>query len=269
MRRYFGGLILLSTTMWGQAAKPGGPIQQLAGAAGNKGEVKAGKVQAGAGAPAALVQRALAGSGLPKGIEPKDVPGMRLALEKLEIPACASLVGGPYRALVETRVLTSHYFESATDATISAEEVAPGRNQAIFAVSDPDLRRVFLFPAFKKPNYVLVRLLSGGAARRDFIRDFERAHEFVQGSVTVEILQALILIHEQMHLNLTALEDSACFPATMFNTQSVARVCFPEITKAPSAPVVAKALPHAAKGCTHCHGKDKKYVVAYNSRPSK
>ena len=194
MRRCFGVLLLLSTATWGQAAKTGGPIQQPAGAAG-KGMVKTGAVRAGASPPAALVQRALAGRGkLLKGIEPKDVPGMRLALEKLKIPACASLVGGLYREVVETRVLTSHYFEPITDATISAEEVAPGRNQIIFAVSYPDLRHVLLFPAFKKPNYVLVKLLSGGAARLDFIRDFERGHGFVQGSVSVEILQALILI---------------------------------------------------------------------------
>jgi hypothetical protein len=50
--------------------------------------------------------------------------GMRLALERLKIPRCASVIGGPYADDVKTRILNTLYFEPFREAGLLAIELA-------------------------------------------------------------------------------------------------------------------------------------------------
>jgi hypothetical protein len=163
----------------------------------------------------------------------EQVRGMTEALKMLRRPGCATVVGGSKAAYVRVRLVTAEYYTFAA-IKISAEEHLGGDIQTAFAVSYVEARRVLLFPAFQTPERVLMRQYAGGTLRIDAIPKFERSHGFKPGSMSPKMLQALVLLHEHMHLNGTAIdEDYRCVMLSMLNTRRVAEACAPDIIDTP------------------------------------
>jgi hypothetical protein len=159
-------------------------------------------------------------------------------------------VGGKFQKYAQTRATTTDYYLLAS--IITAEEGPCGNSQVVYALANVDYRRVLVFAAWLDPHRVLTKKRSGGAIRLDTIEAFERTHGFRAHTVTVEIMQALIALHEQAHLNGTAVEDLECGGASMLNTRLVAEACFPEIMNEPPTILVVFKL-HAPRECPACH----------------
>jgi len=204
-----------------------------------------------------FVERLLGPDGQPViMVDPEKVPGIRLATERLAEMACSAAIGGLQRQYVQGRLLTPAYDKLLE--TVPSAEKFNGRVQVVYAVSNVSLRRVLLFPAFFFPKKVLMLVapFSTRKEQMDSIQAFEKAHGFKVGSVTTEILQALILLHEHSHLNGAAVitDDRWCV-LSMVNTRWVAERCFPEIIDRSVAPVpqAVTALAHRGKSCNGCH----------------
>jgi hypothetical protein len=212
-----------------------------------------------------LLQR-LGPNGTFTSVPVENIPGIELAQERLGQKACATAVGGQ-QLYPQARLLTPSYF-TLPSTMISAEQSRTGF-QTVFAFSRVPPRRVFLFPSFWKPESVFTKLLDGGAKRISFLEFFEVAHGFRPGSITIEKLQAIILLHEQLHLNYVGLDDEDCLSASMWNTRYVGISCFPEIIDPnPKASILTVNInPREPKPtpCDTCHKK--MGAVLTTSRP--
>ncbi len=188
-------------------------------------------------------------------VDSQKVPGVELALKLLDSPACATAVGGPeHKDLVKARLVQTYYY-FLWPSMISAEEVLNQRVQTIYAITKTEERWVFLLPSFTSPQSVLTKLLAGGASRMDTLRALEKVEGFQPGSVNAELCQALILLHEQAHLNGAAIDDIECLVLSMLNTRRVAEKCAPQILTSPPDPkaLVTSQPARAPKNCSGCH----------------
>lgn len=160
-------------------------------------------------------------------IQSREVPGIDLATQRLAQRACSAAVGGRVWESTRSRLLTTKYFR-LPPSVISTSERSNGDFQTLYALADVTTRRVMLFPAFLRPQQVLAHLAAEDLGA-DSISPFERAHGFREGSISPDILQALMLLHEQSHLNGTDVPDEMCVKLSMLNTRRIAESCFPEI----------------------------------------
>jgi hypothetical protein len=187
-------------------------------------------------------------------VESEQVQGLKLALQLLKSATCAAAVGGPdHQNFVQGRLLSTQHF-ALYPKMVSAEQVG-NSIQTIYAFANIAQRWVFLFPSFSSPQSVFTKLLAGGATRMDTLRSMEVAEGFRTGSLSIELLQALILLHEQEHLNDTAIDDSWCVSLSMLNTRRVAEKCAPEIIEPIPNPKLLVTSDHSRrpKNCLGCH----------------
>jgi hypothetical protein len=179
-------------------------------------------------------------------IAAETMRGMRLALERLGRPRCARAVGGQYAPFAKTRAVTTEYF-ALPASMVSAHQEPAGNFQVLYAMAYKAFRRILIFPAFMAPSQVLTKMRSGEVTKIDSLSLFESSMGFKPGSITEEGLEALMIWHEQSHLNDTALEDTDCFGASMLNTLRVAEACSPEVIDHKPSEIASRPI------CATCH----------------
>jgi len=146
--------------------------------------------------------------------------------------------------------------------TVGAREAVSGSIQTVYAYSYRGKRRVLLFPAYLRPKAVLTRRIAGGATPVDSLHNFAQAIGLNSG-ITADELQAIILLHEESHLNIATFDDHECLVLSMLNSRRVAEACFPQLIEASSEGIgvlVAKFNPRTPASCGACHANKNQLV---------
>jgi hypothetical protein len=168
---------------------------------------------------------------MPQTVEFDDLPNSRLVVDTLQRrPECSQAVGGTHVGYVIARLRTTKYLAYWI---MAARKSKGGRVQAQFGFSKPRERVVALFQPFWTPTKAWAENLDAGAVERiDLLPYLEKGLGFKSLSLTSAIVRALMLLHEQAHLNDAIPSDELCLAQSMLNTRIIADACMPEIVLA-------------------------------------
>ncbi|MBI5084120.1 MAG: hypothetical protein HZB13_05925 [Acidobacteria bacterium] len=157
------------------------------------------------------------------------IPDAALVVFALRRSKCAAKVGGEFRDYVKTRLETTKYLRFSFSA---ARKVAENRILGLLAISNVTERRIGLMQPFFSPSAARTEIGATGVLEvTNLLPQIELTHGFRTGSLTERILRALMVLHEQGHLNHAIPVDDGCLPQSMHNTRDIAEACFEEIVE--------------------------------------